>query len=81
VDDPPGETRPGWKVTRVAGFYVQETGVKQVLIVATILAVTLIMLRSVLFACIFVSIVWTHCPDLPVANIAFLAIREIREII
>lgn len=51
------------------------------LIVATILAATLIMLRSVLFACIFVSIVWTHCPDLSVANIAFLAIWEIREII
>lgn len=54
---------------------------KQVLIEATILAATLLMLRSVLFACIFVSIVWTHCPDLSVANIAFLAIREIREII
>lgn len=35
---------------------------------------------SVIFAVIFVSIVWTHRPDLSVADIVALAIREIREI-
>ena len=57
---------------------MQETGVKQVLIEATILAATLLMLRSVLFACIFVSIVWTHRPDLSVMDIGREVLKEIK---
>lgn len=39
------------------------------------------MLPSAIFALIFVSIAWTHRPNLSVADIVALAIREIREII
>ena len=55
---------------------------KQTLIVIGIAAAALIlMLPALIFAFIFVSIVWTHRPDLAVVDIMLLAVREIRDII
>ena len=50
---------------------------KQALIVIAIGAAALTL---VLPSILFVSIVWTHRPDLSILDIALLAIREIREI-
>jgi hypothetical protein len=55
---------------------------KQTLIAIGIAAAALIlMLPAVIFAFIFVSIVWTHRPDLSVVDIMLLAVAEIGEII
>lgn len=55
---------------------------KQTLIAIGIAAAALIlMLPAGIFAFIFVSIVWTHRPDLSVVDIMLLAVREIRGII
>ena len=55
---------------------------KQALIVIVIVAAALLlMLPAGIFAFIFVSIVWTHRPDLSVADIMLLAVLEIRDII
>ena len=55
---------------------------KQTLIAIGIAAAALIlMLPAGIFAFIFVSIVWTHRPDLSVVDIMLLAVREIGDII
>lgn len=55
---------------------------KQTLIAIGIAAAALIlMLPAGIFAFIFVSIVWTHRPDLSVVDIMLLAVAEIGEII
>lgn len=51
---------------------------KQALTVVVIAAVALTLMLP---AVIFVSIVWTHRPDLSVMNIVLLIIREIGDII
>ena len=53
---------------------------KQTLI-AIIIGAAALVLPSVIFAFIFVSIVWTHRPDLSIVDIIVLAVREIGEII
>ena len=60
----------------------KEVSMKQTLIAIGIAAAALIlMLPAVIFAFIFVSIVWTHRPDLSVVDIMILAVRQIRDII
>lgn len=55
---------------------------KQTLIAIGIaVAALILMLPAVIFAFIFVSIVWTHRPDLSVVDIMLLAVAEIGEII
>lgn len=55
---------------------------KQTLIAIGIAAAALIlMLPAGIFAFIFVSIVWTHRPDLSIVDIMLLTVAEIGEII
>lgn len=50
---------------------------KQTLVVIIVAAALILMLSAL----IFVSIVWTHRPDLSVVDIMLLAVRQIRDII
>lgn len=50
-------------------------------LVSIIVGAAALVLPSGIFVFIFVSIVWTHRPDLSIVDIIVLAVREIGEII